>query len=388
MAMKETLSLLARAGAVSTFACLAACGGRYEVRDGATTGNGAAGGSMGGSTSASAGAGDASGNGGTGGASANGGSGGASANAGSSNSAFVACTKKPTEASMLTYGTPAAPNVVIDRITLFLHDNQPGFSVRAPDVITPDWTAQAITADFDSPLADPSSALPGITRFMHNWLEVGADGDGQTAVSQGALAFNDPTMTYPLLLAPKTGASILVDTGLARLRPEISGRGAFMLSSLFCTTVGTHPDMPSPLGTGSPRQQLVMFTDQPTCQVCHSLIDPLGFSLIGLDIDTGEISTNGGYWNDSSGNFKSPGDPTFAEYYTFGSILDLEPELAASCEVARCFATSYVNEATTTLGLPALPNDELEFVITQFSKSNFSLQALVGAFVQTPTFLQ
>jgi len=47
-----------------------------------------------------------------------------------------------------------------------------------------------------------------------------------------------------------------------------------------------------------------------------------------------------------------------------------------------------VNEATTTLGLPALGDDELEFVVARFSETHFSLRELARAFVQTPTFLE
>ena len=108
-----------------------------------------------------------------------------------------------------------------------------------------------------------------------------------------------------------------------------------------------------------------------------------------LDPTTGARRTTdeNGLPIDASGSFTSTLFPYSQEYY-FTSIDDLAPQLAASCEVVRCFVKSYVNEGTTTLGLPELTADEFEFVAQSFASKNFSLRELVRAFVQTPTFLQ
>jgi hypothetical protein len=74
--------------------------------------------------------------------------------------------------------------------------------------------------------------------------------------------------------------------------------------------------------------------------------------------------------------------------FTFTSIADLAPQFLDSCEAVRCFAQAYTSFALTDLALPALSDAELDFVVAAFGENELSLEALLRAFVQTPSFLQ
>jgi hypothetical protein len=244
--------------------------------------------------------------------------------------------------------------------------------------------------------------LPGITRFAKSWLGVGDKPDAQTAVTGVTNAFIQGLGFGSYVAPPKSVTdstvsgqnSLFEDPGLARVYPTITGRGVFMLSSLFCASVG--PPLvgvdTSPVQGGSSetrRQALAAATDGTPCVGCHSLLDSLGSSLEMLDPTTGERrSTDGnGLTIDASGSF-ALGEFPYSKIYSYTSYDDLGPQFTDSCEVLRCFVEAYVNEATTALGLPELTADELEVVVQSFGPSPHRLDELVMAFVQIPTFLQ
>jgi len=296
---------------------------------------------------------------------------------------------------MLAYGTLAAPEVANERIRRLLSDGMAGPFPAPPDAVTPGWAAQTVDAYLDSMLL--SDLVPGgVERFMRSWLGLHDANVAQTVVASSGALFTRSDGTFSQLIAPTERVGLLEDPALNRYHTSISNRGTFLFSSLFCASIVppinsgdvTGPIMGTP--TLTRRQVLASVTSGPSCAVCHGLVDSVGASLEVIDPTTGarrSVDENG-LSIDASGTLSTVGSSNFGQTYTFTSIDDLAPELASSCEVARCFVTSYVNDGTATLGLPALPDNELEFVITRFSESNFSLRELARAFVQTPTFLE
>jgi len=86
---------------------------------------------------------------------------------------------------------------------------------------------------------------------------------------------------------------------------------------------------------------------------------------------------------DSSGNFQ--------DKFKFTSIDDLAPQLAESCDVARCFAAAMFKNAIgiSSTPTPPPPSDlEIDNVANSFADSNFSIRELVKAIVQSPAFFR
>jgi hypothetical protein len=78
--------------------------------------------------------------------------------------------------------------------------------------------------------------------------------------------------------------------------------------------------------------------------------------------------------------------------FKFSSIDDLAPQLAESCEVARCISRSLLREAIA----PDLPwnadppftDDDVLPIANAFADSGFSIRALVRSIVESPVFLR
>ena len=77
--------------------------------------------------------------------------------------------------------------------------------------------------------------------------------------------------------------------------------------------------------------------------------------------------------------------------YAFTSIDDLAPQLAVSCEVARCFASQMMHQAFEEEDLYAetkrYSEAQLNLVADQFANANFSMRELILAIAQSDPFL-
>jgi hypothetical protein len=289
--------------------------------------------------------------------------------------------------SLHTAPSPASPETVWQRIGVLL-DNQ--LSDVPPDELpsetTPNWAAAVV--DDRLAAARARDAPPaGLVRFMASWLETDGSEDAAPSAEDAALLFNAPDATFASLIAPEGGGGLLVDPALNRYRSSISARGAWMVRSLLCVDVGAGPpgSTPSMPQMGLTRRQALEQEVSPaTCIGCHSLIDPPGYSLESFDPSTGEPrTTDNGMPIDTSGSFSVEGST-----FTFTGIEDLASQFATSCDVARCFVTSFTTHATSAVGLPLMTSEETEFVLHEYLSHGQSLNALVLAFVQTPTFLE
>jgi hypothetical protein len=222
---------------------------------------------------------------------------------------------------------------------------------------------------------------------MTDWLETEGSEDAQPSAQNAAQLFNASGATFGSLIAPDGGGGLLVDPALNRYRSSISARGAWMMRALLCVDVGAAPPAVPPLmsGTGLTRRQaLEQETATPACAGCHHLIDPPGYALEGIDPSTGEPrAVDNGLPIDTSGSFSAGGSQ-----FTFAGIDDLAPQLATSCDVARCFVRSFTTDASAAVGVGILPDDEADYVLHEYLSHGQSLNALVLAFVQTPTFLE
>ena len=423
----RSLSLLRFTGA-SLLAFLAACGGRYDIGDGAAGAAGLSVGAGGGSTTGGSGGTDAAGSVGgsdlgTGGS--NIGAGGSVAAGGSDPGTGVAgsagmsapgtagfagtdatggtagtapggptideaiCGARPVP---LDLSTTASPMTVWARLDRLLEDDAAApLPTDLPDETTASWATEVTAARLTA--ARENHAFPsGFARFMRSWLATNGDTHAEATADGSGSLFNMEGATLATLIAPLTlpggrAGGLLSDPALNRLRPSISGRGAWIMSALFCVDVGAPPpgssSVPQPTGV-TRRQALEQTVSSAACVGCHRVIDPPGYSLEGIDPLTGEPrSTDNGLPIDTSGTF-SAGNTTF----TFAGMEDLAPQLATSCDVARCFVDSFTADATTAAGLEPLRADEKEYVLHEYLTHGQELSAIVLALVQTPTFLE
>ena len=136
------------------------------------------------------------------------------------------------------------------------------------------------------------------------------------------------------------------------------------------------------------RQAHVAILSNPSCAACHRMIDPFGHAFEHFDAMGAYRDLDNGLPIDSSDVFQGPDGVAMQ----FTSIEDLAPQLATSCEVARCIATSLMREAIPQDALdtriPTFTDDEVLPVAEAFANSGFSFRALVRAIVSSAPFLR
>jgi hypothetical protein len=409
--MDDRMFKLARITGASFLAFLGACAGHYDVGDTNDGGAGAPEGGTGGSSVSTGGSstGGSSVDGGTGGSSIDGGtggrgSGGSSVDGGTAGSAGSGGSSMAGSPPMggtggtgmdpsrcgqpfeFIYGTPEPPAIVWARMQAVLHDIVPAaYPSGLPEETTPAWAESRMASELAAARL-LENAPRGARRFMDAWLAVGEDEDAGETAENAALAFVSEGVTFASLTLPEGARTLFEDPALNRLRHRISERGTWMLSSLFCLDVGTPPESP-PLESSpgmTRRESLSELVSGAACLGCHRLIDPMGFSLEGIDPETGEPrETDNGLPIDTAGSF----DATSSSF-TFSSIVDLAPQLAQSCEVASCFVSKVTNDAAAEAGLGTFTAEELAAITYAYVEAGHSFEALLRAMVRTPTFLE
>jgi hypothetical protein len=439
--MDERMLKWARITGASFLAVLGACAGRYDVGDaqndgGAGAPEGGTGGSSvatggtetGGTSTATGGTGDdggtagSTGGRGAGGSSVDGGTAGSTGGRGAGGSSTTGGTAGSTAGSPPlggaggtsgtggtggepsscgqplepTYGALETPFWVWERIQAVLNDVQPAAVPEGlPDETTPEWAADRMSDELSAARFE-SSTPRGVERFMRGWLAVSAVDEsvlaeeGRQTAAAAARAFSAEGATFASLTMPDEGGTLYEDSALNRLRPGISQRGYWLVSKLLCVDVGAvPPDTSTAELPDAPtrREALTELVSSPACVGCHNFIDPPGFSLEGIDPVTGEPRTSdNGHPIDTSGSFRSPNNT--GSYFVFSSIVDLAPQLAASCEVATCFVQQFASDAAAEAGLGAFTSEELSSMTFEYVESGYSFEALLRAMARTPTFLE
>lgn len=281
--------------------------------------------------------------------------------------------------------TPTASSQVIARrIQRFLDDNDVASSGALPTLPSAAWAEERAMAILDAHAADGSSA-PGLARFLTGWLGLPVTAD-VTVPAVWSQRLVEPEATLSTLLADP-GAEphrfgILTEPELLARRGQITGRGVWLMKSLFCVDVP-----PSPPEVGAPanpkgvtrREKHESTVGAAACQSCHQLVDPAGFSLEHFDAAGNYRELDAGQQVDSSGVISQA-------RLSFADFDELAPQLAESCEVARCLAQTMAKDAGA---VPlAFTTAETNHIANAFADSGFRIRALVKAIVSSPTFLE
>jgi hypothetical protein len=265
-------------------------------------------------------------------------------------------------------------------LSSFLYDELRDPPSPLPDRATPEWAAGIAMAAFDD--AEATGTLPaGLKRFLNKRL--GLD-ETSPVLPRWAGALVPGKATLSDLLAPppnephRTGG-ILTDAVLLVARPSISGRGALMSDALFCSPLPPHPvDVPPPPPPEpgmTRREALKLSLVSPSCAACHSVMDPLGYSLEHFDEMGSYRDLDNGKPVDASGTYNQAN-------LSFVSIDDLAPRLATSCEVARCLTETMLAHAFQ-MEAGNLKPEEIARVANAFADGGFSIRTLVRTIVTT-----
>ena len=288
-------------------------------------------------------------------------------------------------------GATATTEVLFGRIQAFLDDTtaQP-IPTNLPAKATPEVAAALAMAMLDDHLTQKTEA-PGLVRFLTAWLGLPLDAGVETvAAHTWAVKLLDPNATLSTLLAEPTGEphrlGILTDPQVLSARSGIPQRGQWIQTKLFCQPVPPPPaNVPAidPATTAgvTRREKLESAVSSPTCNSCHSLLDPTGESLEHFDAMGNYRDKDAGEVVNSASSISQP------MQLSFDSIEDLAPVLATSCPVAQCFAQALMTDAFATSKLK--PTDaDINRAANAFADSAFSIRELVKAVVTTPSFMR
>ncbi len=113
-------------------------------------------------------------------------------------------------------------------------------------------------------------------------------------------------------------------------------RGVVILERLFCRTLPPPPPgvamVPAEIPNGTTRDRFAAHSNNPSCQGCHSLIDPLGFAFENFDGLGVFRSQENGKNVDASGELLGRGDISGA----FENSAELIAKLAVSEDIRSC----------------------------------------------------
>jgi hypothetical protein len=398
----------------------------------ATGGTSATGGSPGaGGTVATGGAPGAGGEGsGKGGAmaSASGGAGGDGGGpAADGGTAILACGPAPLPVRTLAISAEQ----VADRLARFLRGD------RADNDLIQRATAAATNADVVAlarTLLDDGTAQPALERLLTGWLELDhvttvtpdpevaslVDADLRASMREETRRFmmdvlrtrgstlatmltapftyvNDrlsvlyglpaPVGWTRVATDPAQRAGLLTQASFLFTKPRATGRGAWLHDKLLCQQVPPSPPntifppvMQGP--TETYREAHERSLDQAVCAACHSVIDPPGFAFENYDPIGRYRATDHGKPIDSSGVLFGREN----QEIRFTSALDMDVQLAASCDVQSCLAQVFLSQA---LGGALRESDESsqKELVAAWAAAGFELRELLVLATGTRSFL-
>jgi hypothetical protein len=203
------------------------------------------------------------------------------------------------------------------------------------------------------------------------------------------------TMHRKVALDPATRAGIVTQPGIMAMtsiakRTSPTYRGKFVADKVLCIGVPPPPpDVPAfpteiPPNTTT-RQQMTTLTANPSCAACHSLMDPTGFTLEGLDPIGRTRTTDNGGRVDTSANLGIALNGQTGSAVT--GQTNLAQRLSTASETARCFAQQWLTFAVGRELTSQGDHNQTDAVYSLFASAGLNLKQLIAAAVQTDLFL-
>ena len=160
-------------------------------------------------------------------------------------------------------------------------------------------------------------------------------------------------------------------------------RGVFLSKSILGRVLKNPPDAVSPLPPDvhkdlSMREKVALQTQSTTCQSCHSMINPLGFSLEHFD------AIGRARWNDDAKPVDASGVyvTKAGEEVPFNNVRELAGWIAQSDEAREAFV-AHLYHAMTGQSVRAFGPDYLPMLTRKFRESGDNVQALLVEIVVT-----
>jgi hypothetical protein len=169
-------------------------------------------------------------------------------------------------------------------------------------------------------------------------------------------------------------------------------RGRFVREALLCDDLPPPPpNIPAPpdvMPGVSTRTRLTEHEVNPSCSVCHNLMDPIGFGFEQFDAIGNFRTVDGGQPVNATGNI-SQSDVDGA----FNGIIELGQKLAGSALVSQCVTRQWfrftMSRYEQTGDAPATANIDgcsMKSIYDAFQAAGLSLNALPQALVATDAF--
>jgi hypothetical protein len=181
-----------------------------------------------------------------------------------------------------------------------------------------------------------------------------------------------------------TQASILtLTTPGSRTDPVVRGKWAY--TKLFCGTIDDPPmnipELPDPVPGQSVRDRLAMHREDPSCNGCHSMMDPLGFGFEHFDGVGQWRDMDNGVAVDASGEV-----PDTDVMGPFNGAIELSQKVAQSRDARACYAGRYLTFAygRAITEADACSRSTLD---NAFEQAQGNIKALMLAVTQTEGFL-
>ncbi len=195
------------------------------------------------------------------------------------------------------------------------------------------------------------------------------------------------------LSANQQRRGLLTQAGVlaANAHPDMTSpvkRGKYVLEQLLCQGVPPPPAnvntmlAPDRTGVKTLRQTLESHLLNPTCASCHSLMDPLGFSMENYDAVGAYRALDNTLPIDASGSLPS-GEK-------FNGAIELSQLIAKSPEFSKCLASklySYALGRSVVTDATHLDSSSLTAISAAFAKTGLKFQDLALSVVESPTFL-
>jgi hypothetical protein len=180
------------------------------------------------------------------------------------------------------------------------------------------------------------------------------------------------------------GAPLVIGTSASLTSP--TKRGVLVRERLLCQMLPPHPpSVPTTPPRNDPgltrREEYLREIENPACQGCHRLVDPVGFGFETFDALGRFRAAEDGRPVNATGELVSAGDAAGA----FSGAIDLVRRLAISDEVRRCFARKWLEHA---LGRPLASEDEasVDQIVRAGGATGWNIKSVIVETLITPAF--
>ncbi len=291
----------------------------------------------------------------------------------------------------------AAPEVVWNRLSLWLNGDVIEPPIPLPESTTYRWAGQVAVAAFTlSEQLDVNLAAHAKRRFLENSFDLEP---GSMALDYWTNRLKESGDPLQLLYATPDDdhrVGIFGDPEWLTRHPRAVSRGVNILRGVFNQVVPPPPPavdrtLPDVQANLTMRERLEQHRAKSTCNACHIIIDPLGLSLEHFDETGNYRELDADQPIDSSGTYRS----NFGgEQFTFTSMEDLAPQLASSCQARISFADLHLKRALLDAGLLmgdediALEHQEDLARVRQAFLPRQEYATLILAIAQTSAFLR